>query len=57
MPDDSRGSNRKVINLRIPLNDFEALEAFARRTERSINAAAVFAIREYIAAEDRKTSS
>lgn len=38
----------KVVNLRLPADLHVRLKAYADRTERSINGAAVFAIRSYL---------
>ena len=43
-----RGDSRKAMNLRLPADLMARLQAYARRTERSANAAATFAIRQFL---------
>jgi predicted transcriptional regulator len=41
------GAKTKAFNLRLPQDLFDELDLFAGRTERSINGAAVWAIRRF----------
>lgn len=42
---------RKAVNLRLPEDLHAELVAYAARTERSVNAAAVYAIRQFLTAD------